>query len=606
METRVEAVLSYRDVMIPMRDGVRLATDIYVPSADGVSPSPGRHPVLVTRTPYGKAGMFGEAAPDPNGAVSLARHGYIVAVQDVRGVRGSEGVFTGVMNNDGLGKNRDGYDTVEWLARQPWSNGAVGAWGVSYLGHTTIAAALAAPAALKAGVSLQPACEVYTDERFIDGVFRIEVASWTAMQGPDFIAHLPAAERDEATAELRAFTSQGNRIYLHLPVIDMVFERKFPALWCDALKHRDDPSFFDESATTAERAANVKAALLHVGAWFDPFVRNSIRHFELITSNAKDPKVREAQRLIVGPWRHGGFGEEMVGETRFPGAAIDMTALVGGWQDHWVKGGAPAPNEAHKVILYVMGENRWRAEPSWPLPGTTKTPFYLRGDGGLSQEKAAAGEAANTFFYDPRFPYTAPNTAAGMNALNQFMLGENVILYTTPPLKEAVEASGWVTAELYASTSATDTDWFVELHDVTPDGRSLLVTEGVCRARYRKSRTKPEAVTPGQIERYELSLRATSIVFKPGHRIRVVVTSGKFPYLERNPNNFVDPNTCTAKDFVVARQTIHHDAAHPSAVHLPLVRIAEHTNWIDNPAPLKAPAVLPKLIAKPASDLPAG
>ncbi len=159
METAIEAVLSYRDVMIPMRDGVRLATDIYIPSADGSSPASDRFPVLVTRTPYGKGGMLvASASADPSGAVGLARLGYVVAVQDVRGIHGSEGVFTGVMNNDGIGKNRDGYDTIEWLARQPWSNGAVGAWGLSYLGHTTIAAALAAPDHLKAGV-LAPACD---------------------------------------------------------------------------------------------------------------------------------------------------------------------------------------------------------------------------------------------------------------------------------------------------------------------------------------------------------------------------------------------------------------------------------------------------------------
>ncbi len=269
-----------------------------------------------------------------------------------------------------------------------------------------------------------------------------------------------------------------------------------------------------------------------------------------------------------------------------------------------MKSGNAAPNEAHKVILYVMGENRWRAEPSWPLPGTTSNAVLFRADGGLSAEKPAASEASDSFHYDPEIPYTAPGIAGGMSALGNYQLGKNVLIYTGAPLKEAVEASGWVTAELYASTSSTDTDWFIELHDVTPDGRSLLVTEGVARARYRKSRTKPEAVVPGEINRYELDLRATSIVFKPGHRIRVVVTSGKFPYLERNPNKFVDLNSYTEKDLVVAQQKIFHDAEHPSAVHLPLVKISEHTNWIDNPAPPKPPGALPKLIVKPASDLP--
>jgi len=597
----VEAVLVYRDVMIAMRDGKRLATDIYIPSYDGHAPAPGRLPVMVTRTPYGRAGFPG--AVDPNGALSLARRGYVVAVQDVRGLRGSEGTFTGVMENDGVGKFQDGYDTIEWLARQPWSNGSIGAWGVSYLGHTTIAAALAAPPHLKAGISMQPATDVFTEERFIDGAFRIEVGFWTVAQGADLISRLPESQRAGATAELQQFVQQGDRAYLHMPITDIVFQRKFPALWSNVLKHRDDPSYFDESATTRERAANVQVPLLHIGAWFDPFVRNSIRHFELISANAKDASARAAQRVIIGPWRHGGFGEEMSGETRFPGAAIDTMSLITGWSEHWVKGGSPASNEARKLILYVMGENRWRAEPSWPVPGTTSTPFYLRSAGGLSTDAPASSETADSFIYDPRIPYTAPGTAAGMNALNSFILGENVLVYTGPRLTEAVEATGWVTAKLYASSSATDTDWFVELHDVTPEGRSLLVTEGICRARYRRSRTKPEPIIPNQVEPYELNLRATSIVFKPGHRIRVVVTSGKFPYLERHPNKFVDLNTCTEKDFEVARQTIWHDAAHPSAVYLPLVKAAEHTDWIDNPAPPKPSELLPRLIERSAREL---
>ena len=600
-----KTVLVFKDVMIPMRDGARLATDIYMPSSDGSRPATGPLPVLVTRTPYGKAGLpppMGEPS-NPYGAAELALKGYAVAVQDKRGKYGSEGEYPGVMMNDGPGVHQDGRDTIEWLAAQPWCDGSVAAWGVSYMGHTTIAAAMASPPHLKAGMAAQPATDVFTEERFVDGPFRLEVGFWTVMNAADLSRHLPEGERGAAMAELGRFAMAGERIYRTLPITDIPLQRRFPMLWESVLKHRDDPAYFAESAVTAERARDIKIPLLHVGAWYDPFLRNSIRQFQLVSTHAADPVVRAAQRLILGPWRHGAFGEEMSGQTRFPGAAIDYNGLVAAWTDHWLKGGALPGFADNKVIVYVMGENRWRAEPSWPPPGMTLTPFYLRAEGGLSKETPAASEGSDSFTYDPANPYTAPNVAAGMNALNLFQLGENVLVYTTPPLSEPMEASGPVTATLFAASSATDTDWFVELHDVSPQGSSMLVTEGVCRARYRRSRTEPEALTPGQVERYELDLRATSIVFKPGHRIRVVVTSGKFPYLERNPQAFVDLNSCTEKDFQVARQTIVHDADHPSAIHLPLVRIGEHTNWVDNPAPLPASKPSVQLVERGAGDL---
>jgi putative CocE/NonD family hydrolase len=589
----------YKDVMIPMRDGVRLATDVYMPS-DG-----GPFPALITRTPYGKGGMpppMGDPT-NPFGACDLAAKGYAVAVQDKRGKYGSEGEYPGVMMNDGAGVHRDGADTVEWIAAQPWCDGKVAAWGVSYMGHTTVAAAMAAPPHLKAGMAAQPATDVFTEERFIDGAFRIEVGFWTVMNAADLTRHIPEAERAVAMAELGQFAMAGERVYRTLPITDMPLQRHFPMLWSNVLKHRDDPAWFEESSVTAERAKDIKIPLLHVGAWYDPFLRNSIRQFQLVSTHAADPAVREAQRLILGPWRHGGFGEEMSGQTRFPNAAIDYNGLVAAWSDHWLKGSPPPAFAKDKVLVYVMGENRWRAEPSWPPPGMTPTAFHLRADGGLSADKPGAAEGSDVFTYDPANPYTAPNTAAGMNAQNLHILGSNVLVYTTPPLREAVEASGPVTATLFASSSATDTDWFVELHDVAPQGASMLVTEGVCRARYRRSRTNPEPLTPGQVERFELDLRATSIVFKPGHRIRVVITSGKFPYLERNPQAFVDLNACTEADFQVARQTIVHDAEHPSAITLPLVRIEEHTNWVDNPAPPAAVRPPAQLVQRTAGEL---
>lgn len=591
-------VLVYRNLMVPMRDGTRLATDIYLPSMDGLAPAPGRFPLILSRTPYNKTARSAESAP------RMARHGYAVAIQDKRGRYASEGVYR-LLRDDSWGPNQDGYDTVEWLARQPWCNGRVGMWGVSYLGFTTMAAALTRPPHLVAGLTAQPSSDQFTDRTYIDGVFSLGSGGWNSRSASeDVIARLPAGERAGATRELEEFNRLGDAAYTVLPITAIPFQRLIPHLWRDFLLHRDDPEFMAEDAIGSARLKDLTVPMYHVGAWFDPFLRNNLRQYKAASSLPEDPTVRGSQRLLVGPWLHGGFAEARAGEMEFPDAALDLTGLTLAWHDRWLRQVERVSLPDFPVIIYVMGANRWRAEEAWPLPGTKVTAYYLR-SGGLLATAPPGDEPADIYAYDPADPYTGAPVTAGMTDQSALLGRRDLLVYSTPPLDRPVEVTGEISAVLYAASSATDTDWVLELHDVFPDGRSFTLAEGVCRARYRHSRTRPEPLTPGSVERYELDLRATSMVFQPGHRIRVVLTSSKFPRYERNPNAFVDLTTCTERDFVVAQQSVHHSRAYPSCVRLPVVDSARHQRWIANPMPPVAePGAPVALVERPVAALP--
>ncbi|MEN3272862.1 MAG: uncharacterized protein V7636_1623, partial [Actinomycetota bacterium] len=344
----------HRDVAVPMRDGTNLATDVYI----GPSGSNVRRPALVVRTPYDKTGALGG-----DGAAKLAALGYVVVVQDLRGRFASEGTFT-LFENDPA----DGCDTIEWVAGQPWCDGHVGMWGISYMGHATMAAAMVAPPHLEAAVSLQPATDMFTEERLVDGVFLTMSGRWNEMAGLDVVDKLadPAA-RAAALADLELLRAPEDPGYLTLPITDVPYQRHLPGLWGDVLAHRDDPAFFTNT-TTAETVRNIAIPMLHVGSWFDPFLRNTLRHHRLAVAGAATDHARDAQRLIVGPWPHAGFAADAFGALCFPDAPLSAEDLVGGWHDHWLRGAAEPSWFEHRVLVYVLGANRWRAAETWPPP----------------------------------------------------------------------------------------------------------------------------------------------------------------------------------------------------------------------------------------------
>jgi putative CocE/NonD family hydrolase len=579
----------YRDVMIPMRDGVRLAADVYRPADAGPLPA------AVVRTAYGKSRP--ELGFD---YARIAAAGFAVVVQDKRGRYGSEGEYR-VLRDDGIGTHQDGYDTVEWVARQPWCTGDVGAFGVSYLGQTVLGAAVAAPPHLRAGTPAQPSSDEFTDRSFLDGVLISGMGTWAAIPlvADDLIAKLPEGRRDEAAAELGKYLAGLPAVAASTPPLDQPFLRLFPQLWAEPLLHREEPGFFAESRFDREEAERVTVPLLHLGGWFDFFTRNSVRQYCLLTEHAATSDARAGQRLVLGPWAHGGFSTDEVHGVDFPGAAVDYVGLVAEWLGRWLRGDPPR-NPDHRVIVYVVGPNRWRAETAWPLPGAVMTGFGLAADG-----RAVPGDPAEgvrTFRYDPADPYLAGRLPeVGMADLSAFH-GDNVLTFDTEPAADETEVTGTPEAFLHMSTTTTDADWVVELHQVSADGTPRLVNEGVARARYRRSRTKPEPVQPGAIEEYRVELRPMSAVIPRGGRLRVVVTAGKYPAFERNPQAFTDMNAVTDSDLRPADHTLHSGPGR-SRIIVPLIDPGRRGEWIDNPWPCQPPAGLTPFTEYPAGSL---
>jgi putative CocE/NonD family hydrolase len=539
-----------------MRDGVRLATDIYVPSEAG------QFTVLLSRTPYSK--QRGQ-----ENALRAVRHGFAVAIQDTRGRYQSEGSFRS-MQDDAA----DGWDTLEWLARQPWCNGRIGTYGVSYLGAVQMMLAPLRPPHLVAAFSEQPSSDEFTDRTFHAGALTLHnVEGWAVnSSGEQYNQRLPDQLRPRAEQELATFRELGAQAFEILPLQEVPWLRLIPSIWQDVLDHVEDPAFFAANDIGA-KLHDVAIPIYHLGGWFDPFLRNTINHYQGAAAATSD------QHLILGPWTHGGMGTA----TEFPDGAFDDFGYAMAWHAHWLRGDELLASQEIPVIVYVMGANRWRAEDAWPLPGTQVVSYYLRGDGELTPTTASNDEPPDQYTYDPRSP--VPTPAMGRVAVTQLLERDDVLVYATPPLDEPLEVTGEIRATLFAASSATDTDWMLRLVDVQPDGQAFQVVDGVMRARYRHSRTQPEPLQADHVERYDIDLWATSLVFDRGHRIGVVISSSNFPRYDRHPNVYADLRKTTESDFVAARQTVYHNAECPSAIHLPIVRISEHQRWIPNPMP---------------------
>jgi putative CocE/NonD family hydrolase len=613
-DQRYPATIVYRDVKVQMQDGTRLATDIYLPSERGDDLVKSRFPVILIRTPYDRVASLSEPQKT---ALFWTQNGYAVALQDVRGTHGSEGVFRPMLN-----EGDDGYDTVEWLAKQPWSNGKVGTTGQSYVGGAQILLAAKRPPGLVASIPTVAATDQFKNSWVsIDGVQDLATSLlWTGYVMQDALKRLPPATSAKAEQELKALDIDSANLFDRLKIIkvaDTLPIRDIPAArhmpWWNAwLDNLDNRAFF--SANEGRSTLNsIAVPMLHIGGWYDLFQRNSYENYTGIVAGASNLKVRRDQRLIMMPHGHGRCATCLA----FPDEAIDPEKLQLAWMDKWLKGRSE-PFFDHPVILYVLGENRWRAERAWPLPDAKPTRYYLSsqgnanslaGNGALVRAAPTDEEPADTYDYDPRkpVPTLGGNALTFGGATDQTDVEErsDVLVYTTPVLAADVEVTGEISATLYAATSATDTDWWVKLVDVHPDGKAYNIVNGVVRARYRKSRDRPEPVTPGAVEKYLINVWATSNVFKKGHRIRLEVTSSNFPWGARNPNQFIDVTRATERDLVVARQQIFHNAKYPSNITLPIIPADRVRNWIPLPFGDRTIGKFDsKVIELPASKLP--
>ncbi len=556
-EVRIE-----RNVPVPMRDGVVLRADVHRPVADGP------FPLLVMRTPYGKQGPKFDA---------LVKAGYIVVCQDARGRYASEGTFESFLQEK-THDAEDGFDTVEWAAKLPGSSGKVGTFGASYNAFLQWRLAALRPPSLVA-MAAQTIPARYTD---LEGPGTIRPGRrllwWYGTISPDLRrrANRPGSHTG---AEARQLWDAGEgQNFLHflpwLELPDRVFEDEAVAVraW---LKQPDrDPWKLDEACK------EVAVPNLDIVGWYD-HCNGDMLLFRTMVREGRTETARQGQRIVIGPWSHSGRGLRRYGTIDFgPEAAVNLTELEIRWFDYWLKGKANGVDRQAPVRIFVMGANQWRDEQEWPPSRARETRLFLTsggqantpaGDGRLTA--AAPGQTGkDTYRYDPRDPvpslhgpalFTIPTDQRLLTARR------DILVYQSEPLREAMEVTGNPQVELYAASTAPDTDFFVRLIDVAPDGLARDVTQGLVRARYRHSLEKPEFLQPGQTTRFLIRLGPTSNLFQAGHRIRLDVTSSDFPNYDRNHNTDKDPNADAT--LVTAEQTIHHGGSQASNLILPVI-----------------------------------
>jgi len=555
-------------VRVHMRDKVTLAADIYRPVSDE------QFPVLLERTPYNRTG---EAAM----ANELASHGYIVVLQDTRGRYESGGDFYPFRD-----ESADGYDTVEWTAQLKGSNGKVGMFGGSYVGATQMLAAMAVPPHLASIFPYVTASEYYDGWTYQSGaLMQWFSSSWTSILAIDTLRR--ESEKTQSPKDWIKDLPLANYPILQTP-------RPFglAPYFRDWLSHERDDAYW-QKWRLSDHYSEMKVMGLHAGGWHDLFLKGSIKNYMGLHEKAATREARAGQRLIVGPWAHtptspeGKVGDVVFGKT----AVLDMTATILKWFDYSLKGIKNEYASSAPVRLFIMGDNVWRDEQAFPLERTQYTRYYLHstkgansiaGDGLLSLT-APTVERKDEFDYDPQHP--VPTIGGRLCCGLALPPGPadqrtnetraDVLVFSTPPLTEAVEVTGFISLQLYASTSAVDTDFTALLVDVDPTGYARFLTDGIVRARYKDGTQTASPVTPGQVYKYTIDLWATGNVFKAGHRIRLYISSSNFPRFNRNLNTGED--IAGSSGSVKAHQTIYHDSQHGSALILPVIPRVERT-----------------------------
>ncbi|WP_136612164.1 CocE/NonD family hydrolase [Sinomonas albida] len=575
-------VLIENDVETQLSDGTILRSTVYRPSAEGE-----RFPILMTRTPYGRDLSVNSAYFNP---ATVAASGFAVILQDVRGRFGSDGEFS-----PSEFEADDGAEAVEWAANLPYSSGKVGMWGRSYFGETQWRAARRRPrglAALAPGVCAAGSAD--NGARFRGGAFELgSRLSWghgsisLETVRREFASDPEQLERELAAwRELDASFADGSA-YGTLPLADL------KARASTFMQSVIIPSTGEEPGGEVSEAWNwpvsepVSLPTLNIGGWFDIFLPNTLGHYRLqLEASRTDPSV-PSPRLILGPWSHTNYTGVFPGAA-FPGGSTasvgpygDLSSIHAEWFRQVLDGGrAPSAPELPPVLVYFMGENRWRAFDELPAPDATLD-LFLGPDGSLSREVGTDGAVA--YDYDPLDPVRSTGGAtmhlgadfAGPAEQSAVEPRDDVLTFTTEPLAEPLTVFGEVTAHVFASSSAIDTDFVVRLCRVTPDGRSIGLTDGIVRASWRDACAgdgvfRPPAarrpLTPGAVEQFDVSLWSTACTFQPGDRIRIQVTSSCHPRWDRNLNT--GGRAHDSSDAVIARQSVQFGPANPSRITL--------------------------------------
>lgn len=575
-----------RNVRVSMRDGTRLATDLYRPDAEG------KFPVILSRTPYDRRMLEPQAQ-------YYARRGYVFAAQDCRGRFGSEGAWQPFVN-----EKADGFDTIEWLAAQPWSSAKVGMIGGSYLGWVQWFAASQRPPHLVTIIPNVAPPEPFYNIPYEHGVFFLYGAIWWA----DVVESTAGAD---LAGQMAAFGNIGDKKYHELlrslPVIDLDKKvlGKENRYWREWIAHWTDDDYW-QRADFYDELKDVDIPVFHQSGWFDGDGIGSKLNYQKMTAYG-----HHNQKLVLGPWGHTDTDMRMTGEWDFgPQAIVDLQRQYLRWFDHWLKDVDNGITREPLVSIFVMGSNRWLRDNVYPIGGTRFEKWYLSsdgkantsgGDGRLGTEQAGGASEPDRYAYDPgdptpspdlyvpedeeeraaTRPATAPAATQDVKSAAQeekvrkgyhaklTAQRRDILVYTTPPLQKSLTIAGPVSAVIYASSSAKDTDWFVRLIEINKDGQLWSRGEGRLRASFRDSNRRPKPLKPGEVYQYTLDLWQTGTEIPAGNRLRVEVCSASFPLFSRNLN--AGGHSETETRFITAQQTIYHDQKHPSHVLLPVI-----------------------------------
>jgi putative CocE/NonD family hydrolase len=530
-------------VRVPMRDGVHLAANVFLPAGER------RYPVILERTPYNKG-----ADTTPNYQAFVNR-GYAVVVEDVRGRYESEGTFDPLRQ-----ESADGEDTLNWIARQPWSDGKVGMTGGSYRGIVQWKAALLNNPHLKAIFPVVSGDDDYRDRFYSTG------------------GAMKIGQRLEWMSEnlnVRGYHPDFTKYTLHLPLVtaDVAATGQVSRMYRDVVAH---PAFdgFWRGLSVREQLAKIKVPVFAVGGWYDNFAQSDLEAFAALHQTSG------LNRVLIGPWPHnmsiplpeGNFG---------PDAFVPVRKYQLEWFDQWLMGKDTELVSQPPVKIFVMGANQWREEREWPPAEARPRSFFLESGGaansvsgnGALADRAPARGAQDRYVFDPRDPVPTRGGAVCCNPklfpwgpMDQRPVEQrrDVLVYTSAPLAHDLETIGPVKTVLYASTSARDTDFTAKLVDVAPDGYARNLTDGILRLRYRSSLSQPQLANPGEVYRVTVDAGVTANVFLKGHRIRVEISSSNFPRFDRNPNT--GGPVAQETRLLKATQTIYHDREHPSQV----------------------------------------
>ena len=554
---------------VPMRDGVVLRADVMRPRKGG------RFPVLVYRTPYSR----GDALGSEFVGAAVAR-GYAVVVQDVRGRYGSEGEFEPYRH-----EGKDGYDTIEWAARQPWSSGAVGSFGLSYPGAVQWLAAVEQPRSLKAMV---PAMTYSTPESFwySGGVWDGSWLDWTWWNiAPDLRRRLGRSGPQTDSAVAAAWEQDGVRARRHRPMLTLAEFQEMAPWYYEWMRHPPRDPWWSW-ASLEGRYGQVGAAVLNLSGLFDePYgPAGAVDNFEGLMASRR-PDSRNAA-LILGAWTHGveATGRGKAGDRDFgPDSRLDYTATVLGWMDRHLKGRTGTARARDSAVrVFVMGVNQWRSANQWPLPGTRPDTLYLHApaavgeSGRLLSVTAETGRGESVVQSDPAAPLEDPfNGRAGAHDYRALPGRPEVAVFETPPFTAPHEIVGRVVAELAVSASVPDFDVWVQLYDVAPDGTAWNLSSpgtGLARASYRDGGPERHSVPDGEVVRLRLDRMVTANRFLPGHRLRVVVSTAFFPLFSVNPQT--GRQEFESADTRAGEVRIHHARGQASLLILPMVPLS--------------------------------